>query len=173
MYKPLRKSERNREFMSPKKINEMEKELYTRLISNMKKSIKKKTKGDRENFEIKDGNKTYLIKYEGETYDGETIYHDWEEENPVKLKKGEKIYNVYNKNEVNKYGYVERSIQDDGTGLPAKYTKKKGLMFFPNDEGGIIKKTKKRRKKSKTRKRKKRKSKTRKRRKKSKTRKRK
>ena len=42
MYKPLRKSERNREFMSPKKINEMEKELYTRLISNMKKSIKKK-----------------------------------------------------------------------------------------------------------------------------------
>ena len=35
---------------------------------------------------------------------------------------------MYNKNEVNKYGFNQKCIQDDGTGLPVSYTKKKGLQ---------------------------------------------
>ena len=159
MFKPLRKSSRNRFFMSRKKKEEIEREIFTSLKKTMKNTIKKTRKKKDENFEIKDGNKTYLVKYEGDRYDGETIYHDWEDENPVKLKEGEKIFNVYNKNEVNKHGYSERSIQDDGTGLPVKYTKKKGLMFFPNDDGGKVKRRTKRKRKRKRKRKTKRKTK--------------
>ena len=126
MFKTLRMSKRDRFFMSPKKKNEIEREILSRL----KKTYEKKSKKTDEIFEIKDGDKTYLVKYDGEKYDGKTIYHDWEEENPVNLKEGEKIFNVYNKNEVNKYGYSKKSIHDDGTGLPVKYTKKKRFDVF-------------------------------------------
>ena len=93
MFKTLRMSKRDRFFMSPKKKNEIEREILSRL----KKTYEKKSKKTDEIFEIKDGDKTYLVKYDGEKYDGKTIYHDWEEENPVNLKEGEKIFNVYNK----------------------------------------------------------------------------
>lgn len=130
--------------MSPRKKGEIEKEILSRL----KKSYEKKYKKQDEIFEIRDSNKTYLVKYDGEKYDGKTIYHDWEDENPVNLKKGEKIFNVYNKNEVNQYGYSKKSIHDDGTGLPVKYTQKSGLMFFPNDGGDGTRKKKRNKRKA-------------------------
>jgi len=134
--KLTRQSRFDRLFRSPKSKKEINKEIMNRLKNKMKKSVKsrKKMKNIKEDvFDVPQYGTAYIAKFEGELHDGKTIYLDDENEKKVDFKKGDKIYTVYNKNEVNKHGFTKRSIRTDGDALPIKWNPKKGFVFYPYD----------------------------------------